>query len=501
MPIVFGALNWAALSHPNILSVYDLGSLNGTQYIVSELLQGCTLRDKLRGRLPQRRTIEYAAQLATGLAAAHERGIVHRDLKPENIFITNNGLLKILDFGLAKQTGIRKAGANETTLAATDQTSAGVLLGTVGYMSPEQVRGEPVDVRTDIFAFGAVLYEMLTGLRAFKRNSSAETMTAILMEEPAEMPSTGDASISPGFQRVVRHCLEKDPSRRFQSAKDLAFALENLDLSTSMIQPAATFDSARHSNPWRTTTLAVSALLLIALALGFRMFNTSPSPPVFKQVTFRKGSVDAARFAPDGHTLVYSAAWDKPSPKLFSSRDDGNEVRELDLVGEIQSVSREGELAVILDNGNLARLPLNGGAPRELIDNVISADWSPDGTQLAVARFANGKCFVEFPIGKTIYETIGSITDVRVSPRADAIAFMEHRNPSDDRGFALIIDSARKIALSPMPGRENKASLGPRTDAKYCSPRQAAPKMSATSTPCPAPANSALFTAHPGASG
>jgi serine/threonine protein kinase len=343
----------AALNHPNILSVHDLGSLNGTQYPVSELLEGSTLRDKLRSRLPQRRTIEYAAQLAKGLAAAHERGIVHRDLKPENIFITNNGHLKILDFGLAKQTGIQKTGADETTLAATDHTSAGVLLGTVGYMSPEQVRGGPVDARTDIFAFGAVLYEMLTGLRAFKRNSSVETMTAILKEEPSEMSSTGDAFISPGLQRVVRHCLEKHPSQRFQSAKDLTFALENLDVNSSSIQAAAILNSARGSNPWRIATLALSALVLIALALGFHMINARPSPPVFKQVTFRKGSVNAARFAPDGHTIVYSAAWDKPSPKVFSSRDDGNEVRELGLVGYIQSVSRSGELAVILDMATL----------------------------------------------------------------------------------------------------------------------------------------------------
>lgn len=432
----------ASLNHPNILSVHDLGSLNGTQYIVSEFLQGSTLRTKLRGRLPQRRTVEYATQLAKGLAAAHERGIVHRDLKPENIFLTNDGLLKILDFGLAKQT--QKAGADETTFAANDHTSEGVLLGTVGYMSPEQVRGEPVDARTDIFAFGAVLYEMLTGLRAFKRNSSVETMTAILKEEPPEMPGTGDVSISPGLQRVVHHCLEKDPSHRFQSAKDLTFALENLDVSSSSLQATATLDSARRSNPWRTATLGLSALLLVALAFGFRMINVSSSAPIFRQITFRKGSVSAARFTPDGHTVVYSAAWEKPSPKVFSSRDDGSEIRELDLVGEIQSVSRSGELAVILENGNLARLPINGGAPREVIDNVISADWSPDGNQLAVSRSANGKCRVEFPLGKTVYETIGHISDVRVSPEADAIAFMEHPNASDDRGVVLILPLTSK---------------------------------------------------------
>lgn len=434
----------AALDHPNIIAIHDLGSFNGTQYIVSELLQGSTLRDKLRGRLPPRRTIEYAAQLAKGLAAAHERGIIHRDLKPENIFITNNGLLKILDFGLAKQTGIPKAGADETTLASSDHTSAGVLLGTVGYMSPEQVRGEPVDPRTDIFAFGAILYEMLTGLHAFKRNSSVETMTAILKEEPSDMPGSGDSSISLGLQRVVRHCLEKDPSQRFQSAKDLTFALENLDVSSSSIQVAASLDSAGPSNSWRTATFALSVLLLIAIVFGFRIINARPSPPVFKQLTFRKGAVSAARFALDGHTIVYSAAWDNPSFKIFSSRDDGNEVHELGLVGNIQSVSRSGELAVILDNSNLARLPLNGGAPRELTDNIISADWSPDGNQLAVSRLANGRCHVEFPIGKTIYETIGFISDVRVSPRADAIAFMEHPNASDDRGIVLILDFRSK---------------------------------------------------------
>jgi serine/threonine protein kinase/WD40 repeat protein len=429
------------INHPNILSVHDLGERNGIHYIVTELLHGTTLRDKLRnGRLGLRRSIEYAIQLAQGLAAAHEKGIIHRDLKPENVFITEDGRVKILDFGLAKQTGIKEANADETTLANSDYSSAGMILGTVGYMSPEQVRGEALDPRTDIFAFGAVLYEMLTGIRAFKRSSSAETMSAILKEDPPEIASAGDIHVSPALQRVVRHCLEKEAKQRFQSAKDLNFALENVDAGSSTTQAQVSIETAKSRDNWRIASWAQAVVLLTAIAVAFRAFLVSPPQPHFKQITFRKGSVVAARFAPDGHTIVYAAAWENPSAKLYSSRDDGSEVRDLELAGDIEGVSRSGELAVILESGTLARVPLNGGAPRELLDNVVSADWSPDGNQLAVARVENGKCHLDYPIGKAIYETIGWISHMRIAPRADAIAFMEHPLLGDDRGTVVVMD-------------------------------------------------------------
>lgn len=430
----------ATLNHPNILSVHDLGAQGGIRYLVTELLEGSTLREKLRGgSLGARRVIDYSIQLAQGLAAAHEQGIVHRDLKPENIFITKDSRVKILDFGLAKKTEkARKGGGDETTLAPSDFTSAGVLLGTVGYMSPEQVRGETVDPRTDIFAFGAVLYEMLTGIRAFKRDSSAETMTAILKQDPPEMACRG-VEIPPELQRVVSHCLEKDPKQRFQSAKDLTFALENISGATSATQRQPKPSLLKSWDRWHIAALALALALSVAVALLLRFFLINPSAPDFMQITFRNGYIAAARFAPDGHSIVYTAAWEQPSEKLYSAREDGTEVRDLELVGTVESISRSGELAVILESGTLGRVPLNGGAPRELLSNVVAADWSPDGTHLAVARRDRGKSLVEYPAGNLLYQSVGDITNLRIAPQNDAIAFMEHPL-DDDRGTVVLID-------------------------------------------------------------
>ena len=216
----------AALNHPNIVSVYDVGAAGEVHYIVSELLEGDTLRQRITpSGIPVRRAIELASQLANGLAAAHDQGVVHRDLKPENIFVTRSGRLKVLDFGLAKLRGL---GAGRQDGATATQTQAGQVMGTVGYMSPEQVKGDAVDHRSDIFSFGSILYEMLNGQRAFKRDTSAETMTAILNEDPPEFSRAPIAAIAPALERIVRHCLEKQPSQRFQSAQDIAFALESL---------------------------------------------------------------------------------------------------------------------------------------------------------------------------------------------------------------------------------------------------------------------------------
>ncbi|MGA9931350.1 MAG: serine/threonine-protein kinase, partial [Terriglobales bacterium] len=217
----------AALNHPNILSIFDIGEASGAPYIVSELLEGQTLRERIRsGPLSSRKSIDYALQVARGLAAAHEKGIVHRDLKPENLFLTHDDRVKILDFGLAKLTRPEsEAGADTATVQV--NTEPGQIMGTVGYMSPEQVRGKPADHRSDIFSFGSILYEMLSGQRAFRGESPAETMSAILKEEPAELSETA-RNVPPALERMVRHCLEKNPGQRFQSAGDLAFDLEAL---------------------------------------------------------------------------------------------------------------------------------------------------------------------------------------------------------------------------------------------------------------------------------
>src|SRR5713101_809757 len=224
----------AALNHPNILSIFDIGDEHGSPYVVSELLEGETLRARLRsGALSSRKAIDYGLQVARGLAAAHEKGIVHRDLKPENLFVTNDGRVKILDFGLVKLTGTGDGTQSQTEVPTRKvNTDPGVVMGTMGYMSPEQLKGQPADHRSDIFSFGAILYEMLSGKRAFRGDSMAETMSAILREDPPDLCETNKA-VSPALERVVHHCLEKNPAERFHSARDLAFAIESLSGSAT----------------------------------------------------------------------------------------------------------------------------------------------------------------------------------------------------------------------------------------------------------------------------
>src|SRR5258705_6542816 len=223
----------SAINHPNILTVYDIGTHEGSPYIVAELLEGEELRDRLDAvTIPLRKTIDYAQQIVSGLSAAHEKGIVHRDLKPENLFVTNDDRVKILDFGLAKLRGDRNDERGSEDATRKVLTNPGVVMGTVGYMSPEQVRGDKTDHRSDIFSFGAILHEMITGHRAFRRETMAETMTAILREEPEEL-SAKNPNINPALERIVNRCLEKKPERRFHSAHDLGFALESLSAQSS----------------------------------------------------------------------------------------------------------------------------------------------------------------------------------------------------------------------------------------------------------------------------
>src|SRR5438093_48197 len=265
----------SALNHPNILIVHDIGTHDGSPYIVSELLEGETLRQRISGTaLAQRRAIDYALGVAHGLAAAHEKGIVHRDLKPDNIFITKDGRVKILDFGIAKLT--QPDGSQSQTDIPTRRvdTDPGVVMGTVGYMSPEQVKGRAVDHRSDIFSFGAILYEMLSGRRAFHGESAAETMSAILKEDPPDLSETNH-NISPALERLVNHCLEKNPEARFHSASDLAFALEALSGSAPVSSQTMTAISAvpisarlvKHL-PWIVAgSLALGLLITIAFLI------------------------------------------------------------------------------------------------------------------------------------------------------------------------------------------------------------------------------------------
>jgi serine/threonine protein kinase/Tol biopolymer transport system component len=308
----------SALNHPNILSIYDVGTHDGSPYVVSELLQGQTLRQRISGvALPQRRTIELALQFAHGLAAAHEKGIVHRDLKPDNVFITNDGRLKILDFGLAKLTGAGDTQLSQTSIPTRRvDTDPGKVMGTVGYMSPEQLKGRKVDHRSDIFSFGAILYEMLSGRRAFHGESAAETMSAILKEDPPDLSETNER-ISPTLERLVNHCLEKNPEERFHSARDLAFALEALSGSS----PTSAQTTAISALPARRMTrrelvlasaaaIAILAAIALGVAMGISYFRRSPTEePVvrFAITPPEKTGFSSFAISPDGLRLAFTA--------------------------------------------------------------------------------------------------------------------------------------------------------------------------------------------------
>ena len=450
------------LNHPNITAVYDIGTHEGAPYVVSELLEGETLRAALAGgRLSPRKAIDYATQIANGLAAAHEKGIVHRDLKPENLFVTRDGRLKILDFGLAKLTHAEEKGGPQTNLpTATEGTEPGVVLGTLGYMSPEQVRGKPADVRSDIFAFGAILYEMLAGKRAFHGDSAADTMSAILREDPPELSLTNQ-NLPAGLERIVRHCLEKNPEQRFQSARDLAFDLDAIS-GVSAAGPTSAAAPARATRRKILPTAALVAALLAVVGaywLGRRTEGRRAPGVSFLQLSFRQEPIFNARFAPDGKTVVYSAAPQGNAPQIFSLRPDLPGASARGLVGvHVLSVSSKGELAVLTRSrflahtlfvGTLARMPLEGGAPREILEGVREADWSPDGSELAIIREVNGQDRLEYPPGKVLCEAGGYLSNPRFSPSGGHIAFFEHPIRYDDRGLVAVVDlSGKKTVLS-----------------------------------------------------
>lgn len=435
----------SSLNHPNILSIYDIGSQGAVHYIVTELLEGSTLREVLgRGSLSSRLTIEYGMQIASGLAAAHEKGIVHRDVKPENVFITKDQRAKILDFGLVKRVLAGRPSGEDATLDV--YTSAQVVLGTVGYMAPEQVRGEEVDQRADIFALGAVLYEALSGKRAFQRASSVETMTAILKEDPVEIQNAGDAKIPPALERIVFRCLEKNAEQRFQSAKDLSFALESVSAGSTQARTILT--SSAHPAPrQRAATGLLMLVTFIAGALLLYYGLPKSEVPEYRQITFHKaGFVSAARFSPEGGTVIYGAAWDHPPFTVYSSRIDGTDERALNISGTVLSVSKTGELAILsrqtdpISPGRLSVVAPGGAGPRDLLDDVFAADWSPDGKQLAIARLHNGKCRLEYPIGTLVYETVGFISHLRFSPDGTTLAFLDHPLFGDDRGTVALVN-------------------------------------------------------------
>lgn len=455
----------AALSHPNILAVYDFGTdTDGTAYVVTELLKGETLRERLDGGIPAARKVaDYGRQIARGLAAAHDRGIVHRDLKPENLFLTEEGRVKILDFGLATAAAegsgnVVDSGATMDLANDSKLTAPGAVLGTVDYMSPEQVRGQATDARSDLFSFGTVLYELVSGQKPFHRETGAETMTAILREDPIDLASLG-LDLPPALVAIIRRCLEKRPGERFHSAHDLAFSLEALSGSTlSTGSAAALADIEGPRRRFGAATLA--GLVLAGLLVGASAaWFLRPEPPAGSDVSYtslssRRGTVTNARFSGDG-SVIYSAAWADEPLNVFTTSADSRSSTSLDLAGtDLLSVSSSGELAVAMDRrhllgwesyGTLAIAQPGGAAPRPILENVGVADWSPDGQNLAVAHQVDGVVRLEYPIGTVLYEAPGWISALRVHPDGDRIVFADNPLRGDNVSRIKIVHRDGRI--------------------------------------------------------
>ena len=471
-----------SLNHPNILVIHHIDTHDGAPYIVSELLEGETLRERMGGvALSQRKAIDYALQIAHGLAAAHEKGIVHRDLKPENVFITKDGRVKILDFGLAKLTGGSDGSQSQTEIPTRRvDTDPGVVMGTIGYMSPEQVRGKPADHRSDIFSFGAILYEMLSGRRAFRGESTADTISAILREDPPDL-STTNRGINPAVERVVNHCLEKSPEERFNSARDLAFALEALSGSTAISNQTAAVlalpPARSRAREWLPWAVAAAGVLLAGVVFVVPYFRRAPAADEREALRFsiplpeKALTLGPPQISPDGSRLVYrlntedgkELLWVRPLGSLDARPLAGTD-------GAVQPFwSPDNRSIAFFASRKLKRVDLSGGTPQTLCDApaAVSGSWSRDGVIIFSRGVAEGLYRVPAAGGAPV-----RITEVDGSRNE-----LEHTWPyflPDGRHFLYLARNAQPensaIYLGWLDSKETKRLLQAHSSAAYAPP-------------------------------
>jgi Tol biopolymer transport system component len=447
----------ASLNHTSIAAIYGFHEYDGYLFLAMELVPGEDLAVLLKkGSVPFSEAVDFARQIAEALEVAHEHGVVHRDLKPANIKLTPDGKVKVLDFGLAKALDPTAASGpgRDATMSPTITslgTVAGVILGTAAYMSPEQARGRSVDKRADIWAFGCVLFEMLTGKIAFAGETISDTMAAVLTREPVW--SALPPSVPARVRDLMERCLRKDPKDRLRDIGDAR--IELADPARWGPSPAPRPVAARSRLLPLAAAIAVVAALVAGAWFGRRSAHTEP--PAFRPLTFGRGTVHSARFAPDEQTVIYGAAYEGRPLALFSTRIDGFESRPIDVPSaDIAGMSKDGQMALLLGRhyegswlrvGTLAQVALAGGAPREILENVYDADISPDGKEFAVVVTDGDDQVLQYPIGKEIARSHGWIGQPRIAPDGKRIVYVDHRVWADDLGEIKIAGADGKIAL------------------------------------------------------